>query len=237
MSLCEYLPQSKYPWPRRKSVNSHNTSWCRRVWLEAWGLSIKSQKGQVITPRISKCITNNISKSIVRCVLYSSHDCCSSLAMMTTQLSQLTPITLPLSRHHPPHPVAHQSLILATSIVPLSSRPHISPAHRSPSSPPLSCHPCQDWPCPSSPCYTSEPHLGHSCHVALIKTLHLPSPQTSISELALCHSNLLCGLTLCCTEIVFKSPVRSGFLAPKQRNRTKTGPRKVSRAGNRQLDQ
>ena len=37
-------------------------------------------------------------------------------------------------------------------------------------------------------------------------------------------------------EVVFKSPVQSGFLAPKQRNRTRTGPRKVPRAGNRQLD-
>ena len=37
-------------------------------------------------------------------------------------------------------------------------------------------------------------------------------------------------------QIVFKSPVQSGFLAPKQRNRTRTGPRKVPRAGNRQLD-
>ena len=37
-------------------------------------------------------------------------------------------------------------------------------------------------------------------------------------------------------RLVFKSPVRSGFLAPKQRNRTRTGPMKVPRAGNRQLD-
>ena len=36
--------------------------------------------------------------------------------------------------------------------------------------------------------------------------------------------------------VVFKSPVRSGFLAPKQRNRTKTGPRNFPRPGNRQLD-
>ena len=38
-------------------------------------------------------------------------------------------------------------------------------------------------------------------------------------------------------HLVFKSPVRSGFLAPKQRNRTRTGPRKVPRAGNQQLVQ
>ena len=36
--------------------------------------------------------------------------------------------------------------------------------------------------------------------------------------------------------IVFKSPVWSGFLAPKQRNRTRTGPRKIPRPGNQQLD-
>ena len=36
--------------------------------------------------------------------------------------------------------------------------------------------------------------------------------------------------------VVFKSPVRSGFLAPKQRNRTRTGPRNFPKAGNRQLD-
>ena len=37
-------------------------------------------------------------------------------------------------------------------------------------------------------------------------------------------------------RLVFKSPVRSGFLAPKQRNRTKTGPRNFPRPGNQQLD-
>ena len=103
-----------------------------------------------------------------------------------------------LSRYCPPHPVAHQSLILATSIMPLSSRPRIFPAHRSPSSPPSLHHLCQDQPHPSSPCYTSEPHLGHSHYITLVKTSHLPGPW--ISELALCHSNLLCGLTLCHAE-------------------------------------
>ena len=47
---------------------------------------------------------------------------------------------------------------------------------------------------------------------------------------------LLQKLKLWSPCIVFESPVRSGFLAPKQLNRTRTGPRKVSRAGNRQLD-
>ena len=37
-------------------------------------------------------------------------------------------------------------------------------------------------------------------------------------------------------QIVFKSPVQSGFLAPKQRNRTKTSPRKFPRPSNWQLD-
>ena len=37
--------------------------------------------------------------------------------------------------------------------------------------------------------------------------------------------------------VVFKSPVRSGFLAPKQRNRTRTGPRNFPRPGNWQPDQ
>ena len=44
------------------------------------------------------------------------------------------------------------------------------------------------------------------------------------------------GLNFLWGSLVFKSPVQSGFLAPKQRNRTRTGPRKVPRAGNRQLD-
>ena len=38
-------------------------------------------------------------------------------------------------------------------------------------------------------------------------------------------------------HLVFKSPVQSGFLAPKQRNWTRTGPRNFPRPSNWQLDQ
>ena len=65
----------------------------------------------------------------------------------------------------------------------------------------------------------------------------LPPPRHSspTSSISTTHSRTAAP-NLPWLQVVFKSLVRSGFLAPKQHNRTRTGPRRVPRAGNRQLD-